>query len=210
MLDSTKYRPKIGIICGSGFGCFGESIENADVIPYQTIPNFPVSTVDGHRGQMVIGTIKTVPVLCMQGRFHFYEGYSLAKCSMAVRVMKLVGVTHLIITNAAGGLNEKYNIGDIMIIKDHISLMGLASNNPLRGPNEARFGPRFSAMNKVYDQKLRNDALDIAKELHISNEVHEGVYMCVCGPTYETVAEARMLKLLGVDCVGMSTVPEVS
>lgn len=147
--------------------------------------------------------------MCMQGRFHYYEGYPLAKCSMPIRVMKLVGVTHLIATNAAGGLNENYNVGDIVIVKDHINLMGFAGNNPLQGPNDTRFGPRFPPMNKAYDIRMKQHALDIAKDLGISDQVHEGVYTCLGGPNYETVAELKMLKILGVDCVGMSTVHEV-
>lgn len=209
LLDRTKYRPKIGIICGSGLGSLAESIANADIVPYQTIPNFPVSTVEGHAGQMIFGTINNVQVMCMQGRFHYYEGYPLAKCCMPIRVMKLVGVTHLIATNAAGGLNENYNVGDIVIVKDHINLMGFAGNNPLQGPNDTRFGPRFPPMNKAYDTTLKQHALQIAQDLGIENQVHEGVYTCLGGPNYETVAELRMLKILGVDCVGMSTVHEV-
>lgn len=158
---------------------------------------------------MIFGTINNIPVMCMQGRFHYYEGYPLAKCSMPIRVMKLVGMTHLIVTNAAGGLNDKYNVGDIVIVKDHINLMGFAGNNPLQGPNDSRFGPRFPAMNKAYDIELRHHALDVARELGISANVHEGVYACLGGPNYETVAELRMLKMVGVDCVGMSTVHEV-
>lgn len=208
-MDRTKHRPKIGIICGSGLGSLADSLENFDSFPYQTIPNFPVSTVEGHAGQMIFGTINGVPIMCMQGRFHYYEGYPLAKCSMPIRVMKLVGVTHLIATNAAGGLNENYNVGDIVIVRDHINLMGFAGNNPLQGPNDNRFGPRFPPMNKAYDGQMRAFAKDIAKELGIDKEVHEGVYTCLGGPNYETVAELKMLKILGVDCVGMSTVHEV-
>lgn len=208
-LEKTKHRPKIGVICGSGLGSLAESLLNADVFPYHTIPNFPVSTVEGHAGQMIFGTINNIPVMCMQGRFHYYEGYPLAKCSMPIRVMKLVGVTHLIATNAAGGLNESYNVGDIVIVKDHINLMGFAGNNPLQGPNDIRFGPRFPPMNKAYDIEMKRHVFDIAKELGIDDQVHEGVYTCLGGPNYETVAELKMLKILGVDCVGMSTVHEV-
>lgn len=209
LLDRTKYRPKIGIICGSGLGSLAESIDNAEIVPYQTIPNFPVSTVEGHAGQMIFGTINNVDVMCMQGRFHYYEGYPLAKCCMPIRVMKLVGVTHLIATNAAGGLNESYSVGDIVIVRDHINLMGFAGNNPLQGPNDTRFGPRFPPMNKAYDVTMKKRALKIARDLGIENHMHEGVYTCLGGPNYETVAELRMLKILGVDCVGMSTVHEV-
>lgn len=208
--ERTKYRPKIGIICGSGLGSLAESLQDADIFPYESIPNFPVSTVEGHAGQMIFGLLDNVPVMCMQGRFHYYEGYPLAKCSMPIRVMKLTGVTHLIATNAAGGLNPKYNVGDIVIVKDHINMMGLSGNNPLQGPNDARFGPRFPPMNKAYDADLRKHALQVAKDLGIQDQVHEGVYTCLGGPNYETVAELKMLRILGVDCVGMSTVHEVS
>lgn len=209
LLDRTKHRPKIGIICGSGLGSLAESVKDAEIVPYQIIPNFPVSTVEGHAGQMIFGNIHNVPVMVMQGRFHYYEGYPLAKCCMPIRVMKLVGVTHLIATNAAGGLNEKYNVGDIVIVKDHINLMGFAGNNPLQGPNDIRFGPRFPPMNKAYDVDMKRNAFEIAKELGIQDQVHEGVYTCLGGPNYETCAELKMLKILGVDCVGMSTVHEV-
>lgn len=210
LLDRTKHRPRIGIICGSGLGSLAEDIDDAQVIPYQSIPNFPESTVEGHAGELIFGNINNVPVMCMKGRFHYYEGYPLAKCCMPIRVMKLVGVTHLIATNAAGGLNEKYNVGDIVMIKDHINMMGFAGNNPLQGPNDTRFGPRFPPMNKAYDVEMKQHALQIGRELGIQDQMHEGVYTCLGGPNYETVAELRMLKILGVDCVGMSTVHEVS
>lgn len=161
-------------------------------------------------GQMIFGTLVNIPVMCMQGRFHYYEGYPLAKCSMPIRVMKLTGVTHLIVTNAAGGLNEGYKVGDMVIVKDHINLMGFAGDNPLQGPNDTRFGPRFPPMNKAYNIEMRQHAFNVARELGISDRVHEGVYACVGGPNYETVAELKMLKTLGVDCVGMSTVHEVN
>lgn len=210
LLSNTKYRPKIGIICGSGLGSLCEAVEDVDIIPYNTIPFFPVTTVSFHSSKMVFGTLSDVPVMCMQGRFHYYEGYSLAKCCMPIRVMHLVGITHLIITNAAGSVNDTYNVGDLVILKDHINLLSLSGVNPLRGPNEDRFGPRFLPMNKAYDEKLREYALTIADELGIRNEIHEGVYLCTGGPTFETVAECRMIRLLGADCVGMSTVHEVS
>jgi purine-nucleoside phosphorylase len=137
-MERTKIRPKIGIICGSGLGHLAEILTEADSFPYEDIPNFPVSTVQGHIGRMVFGYLNGVEVMCMQGRFHYYEGYPLTKCSMPIRVMKLCGVSHLIATNAAGGLNVNYNVGDIMIFKDHINIMGFAGNNPLQGPNDTR------------------------------------------------------------------------
>lgn len=182
---------------------------DADIIPYHTIPDFPVSTVEGHAGQMVFGKIGDVPIMCMQGRFHYFEGYSLAKCCMPIRVMKLVGITHLIATNASGGLNEAYKTGDLVVLKDHINLLGLCGQNPLIGANEPRFGPRFLPMNKAYDEPMRKHALQIVRELGIEKDVHEGTYVCTAGPTFETVAESQMLKNMGADCVGMSTVHEV-
>lgn len=190
-------------------GSLAESLSNTIEFPYEQIPNFPVSTVEGHIGKLVFGYLSGVPVVCMQGRFHYYEGYPLWKCAMPVRVMKLIGVSHLIATNAAGGLNCKYNVGDIMLVKDHINIMGFAGNNPLQGPNDERFGPRFPPMNKAYDRELLVNAKRIAEECGLGDMVHEGVYTCLGGPNFETVAELRMLKMLGVDAVGMSTVHEV-
>lgn len=219
LLDRIKMRPKVGVICGSGMGiieqnelCPGtiaDSFVDKYCFPYEEIPHFPVSTVPGHHGQMVFGYLEGVPVMCMQGRFHYYEGYPLWKCSMPIRVMKLVGVTHLIITNAAGGINPDYNVGDIMIMKDHVNLMGFAGNNPLQGPNEDRFGPRFLPMSKAYNAELIKIAEEVASEMDISYLVHKGVYTCLGGPNFETVAEINMLKRFGIDAVGMSTVHEV-
>ncbi|XP_050671909.1 purine nucleoside phosphorylase-like isoform X2 [Leptidea sinapis] len=209
LLSRTSTRPVIGIICGSGMGSLAESIVEAERIPYEEIPNFPVSTVEGHHGKMVFGTLGEVPVVAMQGRFHYYEGYPLWKCCLPVRVMKLLGVKTLIATNAAGGLNPRYKIGDLMIVKDHINMMGFAGNNPLHGPNDERFGPRFPPMSKAYDLEFRKIAKQVAKELNIENIVREGVYTCLGGPNFETVAELNMLKMVGVDAVGMSTVHEV-
>ncbi|XP_025833961.1 purine nucleoside phosphorylase-like, partial [Agrilus planipennis] len=207
--DKVPFKPKVGIICGSGLGSLADAIENRIEFPYEKIPNFPLSTVEGHVGQLVFGYLSNVPVVCMQGRFHYYEGYPLWKCAMPVRVMKLLGITHLIASNAAGGLNKDYKVGDIMIVKDHINLMGFAGNNPLQGPNDDRFGPRFPPMNRAYDKELIEKAKVIAKEVGLGDIVHEGVYTCLGGPNFETVAELRMLGMLGVDAVGMSTVHEV-
>ncbi|CAO1406379.1 unnamed protein product [Diamesa serratosioi] len=209
LMLGTNFRPKIGIICGSGLGSLADTLTDAVSFPYESIPNFPVSTVAGHAGKMVFGLLDGIPVMCMQGRFHYYEGYPLAKCSMPVRVMKLCGCTHLIATNAAGGLNGAYNVGDIMIVKDHINIMGFAGNSPLQGPNDLRFGPRFPPMNRAYDPELISVAKQISKDMGIERETKCGVYICVGGPNYETVAELRMWKILGVDAVGMSTIHEV-
>ncbi|XP_032669537.1 purine nucleoside phosphorylase isoform X2 [Odontomachus brunneus] len=209
LLDRIRIKPKIGIICGSGLGSIAESLVDKQCFPYEEIPHFPTSTVKGHTGQMVFGYLQGVPVMCMQGRFHYYEGYPLWKCAMPVRVMKLVGVTHLIATNAAGGLNPTYKVGDIMIMKDHVNMMGFAGNNPLQGPNDDRFGPRFPPMNKAYNVTLMEIGKQVAEEMDISNIVHKGVYTCLGGPNFETVAELKMLRMMGVDAVGMSTVHEV-
>ncbi|XP_043263514.1 purine nucleoside phosphorylase isoform X2 [Colletes gigas] len=208
-LDRIRIRPRIGIICGSGIGSLADMLDDKQSFSYEKIPNFPVSTVKGHAGQMVFGYLQGVPVMCMQGRFHHYEGYPLWKCSMPVRVMKLVGVTHLIATNAAGGLNPTYNVGDIMMVKDHVNMMGFAGNNPLHGPNDDRFGPRFPPMTQAYNKYLLEIGQHVADEMGIADIVHKGVYTCLGGPNFETVAEVRMLKMVGVDAVGMSTVHEV-
>ncbi|KAM3966244.1 purine nucleoside phosphorylase isoform 2-T2 [Aphomia sociella] len=209
LLTRTSFRPTIGIICGSGMGSLAESIADAESIPYEEIPNFPVSTVEGHHGRLVFGRLDGVAVVAMQGRFHYYEGYPLWKCCLPVRVMKLLGVKTLIATNAAGGLNPSYKIGDLMIVKDHINMMGFAGNNPLHGPNDERFGPRFPPMSKAYKYEFRKMAKEVAKEFNIDHIVREGVYTCLGGPNFETVAELNMLKMVGVDAVGMSTVHEV-
>ncbi|XP_051174612.1 purine nucleoside phosphorylase-like isoform X4 [Leptopilina boulardi] len=209
LLDRVPFTPKIGIICGSGMGSIADSLTEKQCFPYEEIPHFPVSTVTGHVGQLVFGYLENVPVMCMQGRFHYYEGYPLWKCAMPVRVMKLVGVTHLIATNAAGGLNPNYKIGDIMLVKDHVNMMGFAGNNPLQGPNDDRFGPRFPPMNKAYSTTLMDIGSQVAEEMGIADIVHKGVYTCLGGPSFETVAELKMLRMVGVDAVGMSTVHEV-
>ncbi|KAL3283808.1 hypothetical protein HHI36_017979 [Cryptolaemus montrouzieri] len=205
----VPFEPKIGIICGSGLGSLAQQLKQPIEFPYSTIPNFPVSTVEGHAGKLIFGFLSNVPVVCMQGRFHFYEGYPLWKCAMPVRVMKLMGVCQLIATNAAGGLHKNYKVGDIMLVKDHINMMGFAGNNPLQGPNEERFGPRFPPMNKAYDKELIQRGIEIGKELGLKDNIHTGVYTCLGGPNFETVAELRALKMLGCDAVGMSTVHEV-
>ncbi|XP_063910355.1 purine nucleoside phosphorylase-like [Zophobas morio] len=201
-------KPQIGIICGSGLSSVGELLTAPTTLNYTEIPNFPVSTVIGHPGRLLFGHIAAIPVICMQGRFHFYEGNSLSTCAMPVRLMKLLGVTTLIVSNAAGGINPSYKTGDIMFIKDHINLTGFAGNNPLRGPNDERFGPRFVALNEGYNPKMIDKAKALAEKLGMKG-VHEGVYVCVGGPNFETVAEVRALKILGADAVGMSTVHEI-
>ncbi|KAL1516727.1 hypothetical protein ABEB36_000596 [Hypothenemus hampei] len=193
----VPFEPVVGIICGSGLGSLAECLTSPIEISYTTIPNFPQSTVKGHAGSLVFGHLSGLPTVCMKGRFHYYEGYPLWKCCMPVRVMKLLGVTHLIITNAAGGLNPKFKVGDIMFVNDHINIMGFAGNNPLQGPNDERFGPRFPPMNQAYNRTIINLAKKVAKEIGLADRVHEGVYTCLGGPNFETVAELNMLKMLG-------------
>ncbi len=196
--------PKIGLILGSGLGVLADEIERPIKIPYHVIPDFPVSTVEGHAGQLVFGRLNGVEVVAMQGRFHFYEGYSMDKVTFPVRVMKQLGIEILIVTNAAGGVNESFSPGDLMIISDHINNMG---TNPLIGPNDLQLGERFPDMSEVYAKDLRATAKEIAAELQL--DVKEGIYFGNPGPVYETPAEIRMIRSLGGDAVGMSTVPEV-
>lgn len=196
--------PRIGLILGSGLGVLAEEITNPVKIPYNEIPDFPVSTVEGHAGQLVFGMLNGIEVVAMQGRFHFYEGYSMDKVTFPVRVMKELGIEMLIVTNAAGGVNESFSAGDLMIITDHINNMG---TNPLIGPNDSNLGVRFPDMSEAYSKELRVVAKEIAGRLNIN--VKEGVYFGNPGPVYETPAEIRMVRAMGGDAVGMSTVPEV-
>jgi len=196
--------PRIGLVLGSGLGVLGDEVENPTVVPYSEIPNFPVSTVEGHAGQLVLGQLAGQEVVVMQGRFHFYEGWSLDEVTFPVRVMKALGVEILIVTNAAGGINPDWEAGDLMLITDHINFTG---QNPLIGANEKEIGPRFPDMSNGYDRELRGLAKDVAAKLGIT--LREGVYAGVSGPSYETPAEIRMLRVLGGHAVGMSTVPEV-
>jgi len=205
----TTIKPIVGIICGSGLSSLADEITDQESFDYEDIPNFPVSTVPGHEGRLIFGWLSGQPVLAMKGRFHFYEGYPLSKCSMPIRVMKLLGVKYLMATNAAGGLNPDYQVGDIMLVRDHINLMGFAGNSPLQGPNDPRFGPRFPSMVNAYNADLIAKAKKIATEMGVREQVREGVYTCLGGPNYETVAELRMLRVIGIDAVGMSTVHEV-
>jgi len=209
LMNRTKFRPEIAIICGSGLAGLADLLEDPDVFDYADIPNFVQSTVPGHKSRMIFGQLEGVQVMLMQGRFHAYEGYPLQLCGMPVRVMKLCGIKNLIVTNAAGGLNSNFRIGDIMIIKDHINLPGLSGMHPLKGPNDHRFGGRFFALNNCYDKEFRKIASSIASEMDSNITFHEGVYAMLGGPNFETVAELRMLKTCGVDACGMSTIPEV-
>jgi len=202
--EKINASPKIGIILGTGLGGLVNEIEILGSIPYNEIPNFPVSTVDGHAGRLIYGKLGNHEVLAMQGRFHFYEGYSMKEVTFPVRVMKFVGITHLFVSNASGGLNPDFRVGDIMLINDHINFF---PEHPLRGKNDNELGPRFPDMSKCYDERLRNQAKLIALEHNIN--IKEGVYIGVSGPTFETPSEYKMFRILGGDIVGMSTVPEV-
>lgn len=201
--ERLPHKPEYGIILGSGLSHLGDRIEADCTIPYHTIPDFPVSTVEGHTGQLISGHLAGKRVLAMKGRFHFYEGYSMEQVILPVRIMKLLGIHTLVLSNAAGGMDPSFSIGDIMLIEDHINLMG---TNPLIGSNINELGTRFPDMSCVYDQHLRDLAMAIARELGIP--LRKGVYAAVTGPTYETPAEYRYIRRTGADAVGMSTVPE--
>ncbi len=196
--------PQIGLILGSGLGVLADEIENPVRISYDQIPNFPVSTVEGHEGCLVLGTLEGKEVVAMQGRFHYYEGYTQEQITFPVRVMKALGVETIVVTNAAGGANTSFNAGDLMLITDHINLSG---SNPLFGTNDNRLGPRFPDMSSAYTPKYFDVVRNCAKELSIG--LQEGVYAYFSGPTYETPAEVKMAQVLGADAVGMSTAPEV-
>ncbi len=200
----TAIQPEVGIILGTGLGGLVREIETDCEIPYSSIPHFPLSTVEGHKGQLIFGTLGGKPIVAMQGRFHYYEGYSMQELTFPIRVMKMLGIKLLIVSNASGGLNPGFEIGDIMFITDHINLMG---NNPLIGRNNTNLGPRFPDMSEPYDRHLLELASDIASKSGIP--FRTGVYAAVTGPTFETPAEYRYIHILGADAVGMSTVPEV-
>ncbi|CAN7706844.1 purine-nucleoside phosphorylase [Paenibacillus sp. LjRoot56] len=200
----TNMTPQIGLILGSGLGVLADLIEEPIVIDYSRIPHFPVSTVEGHAGELVVGSIKGKQVLMMKGRFHAYEGYGAETVSFPVRVMKELGVQTLIVTNAAGGINESYQVGDLMVISDHLNM---TFRNPLIGPNDSGLGVRFPDMSEAYSKRLRKLAHDVAATQDF--KLQEGVYVGLLGPNYETPAEIRMFRTLGGDSVGMSTVPEV-
>lgn len=203
----TSHQPTIGIILGSGLGPLADEVAEADIIPYGEIPHFSLATVEGHRGELIIGRLEDKEVIVMRGRAHFYEGYSLAQVTFPIRVMRALGVQTLIVTNAAGGLNPSFHAGDLMLITDHINLVGMAGFNPLRGPNDESLGPRFLDMSQAYDPQLGEIAREVARGLGF--ELQQGVYIMVTGPTFETPADLRFLRMIGADAVGMSTVPEV-
>ena len=200
----VKERPKLGIVLGSGLGSVAAALTDTFTLPYKEIPHFPVSTAPGHKGELVFGRIGALQTLLMSGRLHAYEGFSMREIVFPIRVMQLLGTEMLFVTNASGGLNPDFELGVPMLITDHINFMG---NSPLVGQNYDTWGPRFPDMSEVYDLELRKKAVEAARELGI--KLQEGVYVAVTGPNFETPAELRMLRRLGADAVGMSTVPEV-
>ncbi len=202
--NKIQANPEIGIILGTGLGGLVNEINIIRAIPYNQIPNFPVSTVEGHAGQLIYGKLGNKEVLALQGRFHFYEGYDMKEVTFPVRVMKYVGINHLFVSNASGGLNPDYQLGEIVVINDHINHF---PEHPLRGKNDKELGPRFPDMSCCYDKTLRARAHEIAKKHDL--KISEGIYIGVSGPTFETPAEYRMFRIWGADLVGMSTVPEV-
>lgn len=202
--ERISVKPEVAMILGSGLGGIADDLTDATAFDYADIPNFPTSTVVGHAGQLVFGRLGDRPVVAMRGRFHYYEGWDLDQVTFPVRVFSLLGCTSLAVTNSAGGVNPDFSPGDLMLIRDHINFTGV---NPLRGANDARFGTRFPDMTEAYDFELRRRVIETARELEIP--LHIGVYIGVQGPSYETPAEIGMMRRMGADAVGMSTVPEV-
>lgn len=202
-----SFQPVIALILGSGLGPLSESIRDPTIIPYRDLPGWPLSTVEGHAGELVIGKLEGKDVLVMNGRIHYYEGYEMSQVTLPIRVMQRLGIEIVVVTNAAGGINQDFNPGNPMLITDHLNLLGMAGPNPLRGPNMEEFGTRFPDMSQAYDRKLIELARNVAEELEIT--LYEGIYVCLAGPTFETPADLRFLLNAGVDAVGMSTVPEV-
>lgn len=203
----TTYHPRIALVLGSGLGALAAAVDQAAIIPYGELPHWPISTVPGHQGYLVVGRLENQDVLVMQGRAHYYEGYSMAQVTYPIRVMQRLGVEILMVTNAAGGVNPGFEPGDLMLITDHLNLLGMAGPNPLRGPNLDEIGPRFPDMSQAYDRKLISLARMVAQERNLL--LREGIYVCLAGPSFETPADLRFLRMIGVDAVGMSTVPEV-
>jgi purine-nucleoside phosphorylase len=199
----VKLEPRVAVVLGSGLGGFSDDFEDAVTIPYEDIPGFVISTVQGHAGRLVVGRIDQVPILAMQGRVHYYEGYSMEEVTFAIRTFKLLGIKTLLLTNAAGGINVQLSQGALMVISDHLNLMGV---NPLRGANDERFGPRFPDMSAVYSPALQEIVVEEARALGI--ELRRGIYAALSGPNYETPSEIHLLRNCGADAVGMSTVPE--
>ncbi len=204
----SQVTPRIGMILGSGLGPLAEEVEDPDYISYEDLPGWPVSTIEGHIGRLVLGELEGQTVVIMQGRTHYYEGYSMSQLGLPVRVMHRLGIEMLFVTNAAGAIDPDFNPGDLMLLTDHINFIGMAGANPLRGPNIDELGPRFPDMSQVYDRELIDIARAAAKEENIN--LREGVYICLAGPSFESPADLRFLRTIGADAVGMSTVPEAT
>ncbi|MEW6716167.1 MAG: purine-nucleoside phosphorylase [Chloroflexota bacterium] len=202
-----RRKPQIGLILGSGLGSLAEEVDDSVAIPYNELPYWPVSTVEGHTGRLVMGRLEGKDVMVMQGRSHYYEGYTMAQVGLPIRVMQRLGVEFLFVTNAAGAVNPEFIPGDLMLITDHLNIMGMAGFNPLYGPNIDELGPRFPDLSQAYDRELHDLARRVAADEGIP--LREGVYVCLGGPSFETPADLRFLRSVGVDAVGMSTVPEV-
>lgn len=202
----AKLSPKIGLVLGSGLGGLADDVKEAVVIPFNEIPHWPVSTIQGHAGRLLIGNLYGKLAMVMQGRVHYYEGYSMDQVTFPIRVMQRLGIELIILTNAAGAIAPNYEPGDVMVLNDHIALIGMAGLNPLRGPNLSEFGERFPDMSQPYDHELIKLSKQVAAELKIN--LHEGVYVCLSGPSFESPADLRFLRTIGADAVGMSTVPE--
>ena len=208
LLGSTDVRPKIALVLGSGLGALAEQVTGGIDLAADQIPGWPASTVEGHAGRVRLGLLEGHPVIVQQGRVHFYEGYSMPRIGFPIRVMQQMGAEVLIVTNAAGAVNPDYQPGELMLIRDHVNLLGMAGESPLRGPNLDEFGPRFPDMSEAYDRGLLELARQVAAEAGL--QLREGVYVCLAGPSFETPADLRFLRMVGVDAVGMSTVPEVT
>ena len=207
--EKTNKAPKIGIVCGSGLGKIGEFITDAVYFSYADLPGFHVSKVAGHKSRLILGKLNGVEVVCMQGRFHGYEGIPYNTCAFPIRVMKLLGVEYCLVTNAAGAINKNYKLGDFMILKDHLPVAMWGCNNPLVGPNESKFGDRFFPTNNMFPRDMMDLVQECAKELGQSDTIQEGVYAMMGGPNYESIAELKALEVWGADVAGMSTSPEV-
>jgi purine-nucleoside phosphorylase len=204
--SKAKVSPKIGLVLGSGLGGLADDVKDAVVIPFSEIPHWPVSTIQGHAGRLLIGSLYGKPAMVMQGRVHYYEGYSMDQVTFPIRVMQRLGIDLIILTNAAGAIAPEYEPGDVMVLTDHIALIGMAGLNPLRGPNLNEFGERFPDMSQPYDHELIKLTQQVAADLKIN--LHAGVYVCLSGPSFESPADLRFLRGIGADAVGMSTVPE--
>ncbi len=203
----TSYKPRVAMILGSGLNGLADSVQKADIVPFGDLPHMPVSTVQGHMGRLVIGELEGQVVFVMQGRVHFYEGYTMGQVTLPIRIMQRLGIEMLFVTNAAGGVNPDFAPGDVMLITDHLNLIGMTGNNPLFGPNLDEIGPRFPDMSQAYDRELMIQARKAASDENI--QLREGIYCCLSGPSFEGPADLRFLRMAGADAVGMSTVPEV-